>query len=213
MIYKVLGFSYVFDIQFFQLCIVAASLGFFSKFLISLLKIDNFVTGTYQNFVFTILPVTGLVITSTISNNIALSLGMVGALSIVRFRTPIKNPLELVIYFYLITLGIITNVNPSNAINFTIFFAIVLLTVEAYKAIGLKLNLNIEKIEFFSYYLRIELKTEQSDLKYANNLLHTSFNGNYYIYNLGFSDQKEAYALLENIKKDNILNYNIDKSS
>ena len=74
MIYKVLGFNYVFDVQFFQLCIVAASLGLFSKFLISLLKIDNFVTGTYQNFVFTILPVTGLVITSTISNNIALQI-------------------------------------------------------------------------------------------------------------------------------------------
>ena len=32
----------------------------------------------------------------TIQSNIVLSLGMVGALSIVRFRTAIKNPLDLV---------------------------------------------------------------------------------------------------------------------
>ena len=40
------------------------------------------------------LPVITFVITNVISNNIALSLGMVGALSIVRFRNPVKNTLK-----------------------------------------------------------------------------------------------------------------------
>ena len=53
-----------------------------------------------------VLPIITYVITNTISNNIALSLGMIGALSIVRFRHPVKSPLELVIYFALITVGI-----------------------------------------------------------------------------------------------------------
>ena len=43
------------------------------------------------------LPVIGLVITTVIGSNIALSIGMIGALSIVRFRTPVKNPSELII--------------------------------------------------------------------------------------------------------------------
>ena len=38
------------------------------------------------------------IITLSISDNLALSLGMIGALSIVRFRNPVKNPLEIIIY-------------------------------------------------------------------------------------------------------------------
>ena len=60
---------------------------------------------------FLILPVVTSGITTVISGNIALSLGMIGALSIVRFRNPVKNPFELVIYFSLITMGIISSVN------------------------------------------------------------------------------------------------------
>lgn len=41
-----------------------------------------------------------------IGNNIALSLGMVGALSIVRFRTAIKDPVDTVFMFWSITCGI-----------------------------------------------------------------------------------------------------------
>lgn len=53
-----------------------------------------------------LLPILTYVITSVISGNIALSLGMVGALSIVRFRNPVRSPLELSVYFGSITLGI-----------------------------------------------------------------------------------------------------------
>ena len=53
-----------------------------------------------------LLPILTYIITSVISGNIALSLGMVGALSIVRFRNPVRSPLELSIYFGAITMGI-----------------------------------------------------------------------------------------------------------
>lgn len=43
----------------------------------------------------------------TIQSNIVVSLGMVGALSIVRFRTAIKDPLDLVFMFWSISIGII----------------------------------------------------------------------------------------------------------
>ncbi len=46
------------------------------------------------------------VIIITVSSNIILSLGMVGALSIVRFRTAIKNPLDTVFVFWAVGLGI-----------------------------------------------------------------------------------------------------------
>jgi len=56
------------------------------------------------------LVLTGLVVTLVvlpISSNIALSLGMVGALSIVRFRTAIKDPKDIVFTFWSIAVGII----------------------------------------------------------------------------------------------------------
>ena len=59
------------------------------------------------------LPVIGLVITTVIGSNIALSIGMIGALSIVRFRTPIRTPYELVHYFSLLTIGISAKVDLS----------------------------------------------------------------------------------------------------
>lgn len=43
----------------------------------------------------------------TVSSNLLLSLGMVGALSIVRFRTVVKEPLDLVYLFWSIATGII----------------------------------------------------------------------------------------------------------
>ena len=49
--------------------------------------------------------VTSLVI-MTISTNLILSLGMVGALSIVRFRTAVKDPLDIVFMFWAIAVGI-----------------------------------------------------------------------------------------------------------
>jgi hypothetical protein len=57
------------------------------------------------------LVLTGMVvclITLPISSNIALSLGMVGALSIVRFRTAIKDPADIVFTFWAIAVGIIS---------------------------------------------------------------------------------------------------------
>ena len=58
-----------------------------------------------------ILPIITYVITNVISGNIALSLGMVGALSIVRFRHPVRSPLELSVYFGSITMGIAASVS------------------------------------------------------------------------------------------------------
>lgn len=43
----------------------------------------------------------------TVSSNLLISLGMIGALSIVRFRTVVKEPLDLVYLFWSITEGIV----------------------------------------------------------------------------------------------------------
>ena len=50
--------------------------------------------------------ITTLVILA-ISSNVVLSLGMVGALSIVRFRTAVKDPMDIVYLFWSIASGIV----------------------------------------------------------------------------------------------------------
>ena len=42
-----------------------------------------------------------------VTSNVVLSLGMVGALSIVRFRTAIKEPVEIVFLFWALAVGIV----------------------------------------------------------------------------------------------------------
>ena len=50
----------------------------------------------------------------TIQSNIVVSLGMVGALSIVRFRTAIKDPMDLMFLFWAIAVGIICGVGLAQ---------------------------------------------------------------------------------------------------
>lgn len=60
------------------------------------------------NISLVVMTILTAVIIVTISSNIMLSLGMVGALSIVRYRTAVKSPLDLMFLFWAITLGIAT---------------------------------------------------------------------------------------------------------
>ena len=67
-------------------------------------------TGTIYSKKFNVSLVTLTILTATvmaiIGNNIALSLGMVGALSIVRFRTAIKDSRDTVYIFWTIVAGL-----------------------------------------------------------------------------------------------------------
>lgn len=77
-----------------------------------------------QLLVAAMLPLIGFIITKVISTNFYLSLGMIGALSIVRFRTPIKSSYELTLYFAYLTLGITAGVNWLYAIGLILFVCI-----------------------------------------------------------------------------------------
>ncbi len=53
-----------------------------------------------------VLTILTAMVTLAISSNIALSLGMVGALSIVRYRTAIKDPADIIFLFWAVASGI-----------------------------------------------------------------------------------------------------------
>ena len=65
--------------------------------------------------VFPFVLLTTLLIISIVKSSLALSLGLVGALSIVRFRTPIKEPEELAYLFLAISMGLGLGANQTIA--------------------------------------------------------------------------------------------------
>lgn len=70
----------------------------------------KFYAGVVYSHVFAVsiagMTVLTCAIIVAIQSNVVLSLGMVGALSIVRYRTAIKNPLDLLFLFWAVALGI-----------------------------------------------------------------------------------------------------------
>ena len=77
-------------------------------------------TRQYLPVFLLIIPSMVLII-SIIKSSIALSLGLVGALSIVRFRTPIKEPEELLYLFVAIAVGLGLGANQivATLVGFT----------------------------------------------------------------------------------------------
>ncbi len=84
-----------------------------------------------RNFIPIILAVT-LIIT-VVKASLALSLGLVGALSIVRFRTPIKDPEELVYLFIAIPIGLGLGAEQSVATVAAIGLLLTILTALSWK--------------------------------------------------------------------------------
>ena len=79
--------------------------------------------------------VTTLIILA-VTSNIILSLGMVGALSIVRFRTAIKEPLDIVFLFWSIAAGIVLGAGllPLGVIG-SLFIGIILVLFVNHKSV------------------------------------------------------------------------------
>lgn len=71
--------------------------------------------------------ITSLVILA-VTSNVVLSLGMVGALSIVRFRTAIKEPMDIAFLFWAIAVGIVLGAGLITlAITGSVFIGLILL--------------------------------------------------------------------------------------
>ena len=157
-----------------------------------------------QTISFLLLPRITYVITKTISGNIALSLGMIGALSIVRFRHPVKSALELIIYFDLITLGIATSVRTKWAIQLVVCTILLILFVKLISYLYKKMGKSFYNISFNEGIEHNTLEVYASDYielleknKNLKNMINDKEN-NEFIYRLTF-EKKEH--LLEFKKK------------
>ena len=80
-----------------------------------------------KNFV--ILGVSTTIVITIVKSSLALSLGLVGALSIVRFRAAIKEPEELVFLFLIISIGLGCGAGQIKIITFSTIFSLILIFI------------------------------------------------------------------------------------
>ena len=104
--------------------LMAAILGFLIFFSYALSHRGTIYSKKFNVSLVVLTVLTGTVMT-VIGNNIALSLGMVGALSIVRFRTAVKDSRDTVYIFWTVIVGICCGVGVA-AVGSAIAFAVLL---------------------------------------------------------------------------------------
>ena len=178
---------------------------------------QQWIRTTAHTSTLVLLPIITYVITNVISGNIALSIGMVGALSIVRFRNPVRSPLELSVYFAAITMGIAASVHIKWLIflSISIFFSSLLLVCINY------LSRIFLKKEFFQTSFSEGNSLSSLDLVLSNNLkildeskylnIKKNVNGEvqYILVSNNFDDLKN---ILENLKDNkDLISYQLNK--
>ncbi|MBE7064277.1 MAG: DUF4956 domain-containing protein [Ruminococcaceae bacterium] len=114
-----------------RLC-VTVFLSLFVFFIYRVITRKTFYSKTFNISLVAMAVITAAIILA-IQSNIVLSLGMVGALSIVRFRTAVKDPLDLVFLYWAISLGIICGAGLSMvAVVLSLTMAVIVVFLQMY---------------------------------------------------------------------------------
>jgi hypothetical protein len=111
-----------------------------------------------KNFV--VLGVRRCIIIMNVKNSLALSLGLVGALSIVRFRAAIKEPEELVYLFLIITAGLGCGSGQLKITIVGVIFSLLIIFIY-YKIFNVK---KVEYAELINLSLVINKNLKQNDI-------------------------------------------------
>ena len=164
-----------------------------------------------------LLPIITYIITNVISGNIALSLGMVGALSIVRFRNPVRSPLELSVYFGAITMGISAAVSLKWLLLLIGSVSGVILALYLVNKLSVSLTNKAFFITSFSEgnalsTLHVVVREEIKELEYLDSLISKIKNDNEVSYTFASANFKNLRAIEDSIAPtDNIISVQLNR--
>ena len=163
---------------------------------------------------FVLLPNIAYIITTVIAGDIALSLGMIGALSIVRFRHPVRSNFELTMYFALLTLGIAAGVSIKLAFLLLLIVLLTILGMEIAQRIMKYFNYEIYKLSFNEGIANnvLEISTSKSNLimQDSPNLVESFYSksDNQYMYKLVFKTKNDLNEFLKGVSdNDDTITY------
>ena len=190
-------------------CSISALSGLIIYILLIVIK-PKWVNTLHYLITYLLLPPIAFVITNVISNNLALSLGMIGALSIVRFRNPVRSPLELTVYFTCITIGIAASVHIRWLLYILIAMIIIILVLFIVSKIFKLRGKNFFNISFSEgnplSVLEIYSDSDIDLLDNSSLLASKVRNNDEIIYELTSSNFKDLKVILNEIKKNNKIN-------
>lgn len=160
---------------------------------------DNVIYSKKSNVTMALMTMVTAAVIMSMQANVVVSLGMVGALSIVRFRTAIKEPKDLLFLFWSITNGIIIGAGIySIAFVLAIILTIALLVFE--RLPGNKIPyLLVATLENLDAEEKITKVLEENKIKYRVKSKNVSSNSTDVIYELSNNKIEE---LIKDISKD-----------
>ncbi len=160
---------------------------------------DNVIYSKKFNVTMALMTMVTAAVIMSMQANVVVSLGMVGALSIVRFRTAIKEPKDLLFLFWSITNGIIIGAGIySIAFVLAIILTIALLVFE--KLPGNKIPyLLVATLENLEAEEKITKVLEENKIKYRVKSKNVSSSSTDVIYELSNNKIEE---LIKDISKD-----------
>jgi len=129
-------FKYKLIFELIGTLVMSGLLAFFVKLLYQ--RFSNSISNR-ENFsaIFIPLTISTALVISVVKSSLALSLGLVGALSIVRFRAAIKDPEELVYLFFCIAIGLTLGADRwREAFAGTFVFTLFVVSLHYIKAFG-----------------------------------------------------------------------------
>ncbi len=164
-----------------------------------------------------ILPIITYVISTVIAGNIALSLGMVGALSIVRFRNPVRSPLELTLYFSAITFGIAASVRTiwvAKLFAAILFVVLILYFISYIFKKFFKKNLFVTSFSEGNSLSTLDIKSTNvleflENSKFLKSKFSSSDQKNYLLVSNDFEELKKITYQLEEF--DHVLEYQLNE--
>ena len=134
---------------------------FYKRFATTLSNKEEF----SKNFV--ILAATTTIIITIVKSSLALSLGLVGALSIVRFRAAIKEPEELVYLFLIISIGLACGAGQFQVIIIGIIIILILIFFYSKSTNKIKIR-NLDKL---SLSIICNFNAKEKEIENLKNLL------------------------------------------
>ena len=171
------GFSSGIDVKTILIGLaITTVLSLYIFFIYRLVTRKTFYAQTFNLSLIAMAVITAAIIL-TIQSNIVLSLGMVGALSIIRFRTAIKDPLDLVFLYWSISIGIICGAGLSViAVILTLLISLVVLGMQKYplKKLSMILVVNSTNIDSDTAILETVAKYSENYKVKSKNLTPSS---------------------------------------
>jgi len=190
------------------LTLVVSIIAIYIFFIYRIVCKKTFYSKSFAVSLIAISIITSLVILA-VKSSVVISLGMVGALSIVRYRTPIKEPMDLAFVFWSIAVGIICGANMYHiAIIGSIVITIILLLInflpeiDSSNILVLNSNSNIKDEELNEI---IKKYTKAFLMKSCNK---TKENAEY-VFEIKLKNENKSQIIDELLKKEEVANASI----